>query len=277
MAFFTGKEAGIEKTSTLSPEQQEIMKKLSGFTTGKIGQGLPGFEGPLTAPLSGVEQAGISRLGEYVGGGLPDVTQQGIGAFQDILAGADPKKSFEFFQQFIAPEEQRMLKEELIPTFKESQVPGGVLRGTGTEGGIADIISRFGTSQMGRIGADIQSRREQALRGLGMLPEVSGLAGGVPQIQAAMQYGGLPRLIEQQDINARFAEFIRTTPELSPILQQAQDILKIQTQAAFMRPAEKSGIAQIGEALAPIVGQAAGGYFGGLGMGKALAAAPKTA
>ena len=104
----------------------------------------------------------------------------------------------------------------------------------------------------------ITGRRGQALGALGMLPEISGLAGGLPQIEAAMRYGGLPRLIEQAELSAQFEEFKRTTPELSPIIDVALNILGTQTQAAFFDP----GKASLFEQLVPSIGKAIGSQLG---------------
>jgi hypothetical protein len=220
--------------------------------------------------MSAAEQAGQDILGRYVSGGMTDIAKTGLGAYEQALKGMTPEETFGWYQKYIAPEEQRVLKEELIPTFKESMVPGGTLRSTGTERGIADIIRGYGTAQMGRIGEQIMAERAGARQMMPYLGQMEQLQAGMPQVAAAQQYGALPRLLEQQELTAKLAEFVRTTPELSPVLDLAMNILQLQTQAAFYRPAEKAGITQLGEALAPVAGQALGGWLGGKALASAL-------
>jgi len=112
-------------------------------------------------------------------------------------------------------------------------VPGGTLRSTGTERGIGDIISRFGEGQLGRMGEMMMGERARSMQALGMLPTMAGIEGGLPQIEAAAQYGALPRLIEQQELMGKIQEFIRTTPELSPVLDRLMQMLNIQTMGAY--------------------------------------------
>lgn len=232
--FGGGDEGGDLTTfSTLSPEQQEMMKGLGEFLSSKIGQGLPGWEGGFTAPMSEAETTGQSLLNKYLTGGVGETGEMGLGAYQQALKGMSPEEVHQQYMKYTAPAEQRYLKEKMIPTFKESMVPGGTLRGTGTERGIGDIISKFGEGQMGRIGEMITSEREGARSMLPYLSSMSALEGGMPQIEAASRYGALPRLIEQQELTSQIEEFIRTTPELSPILNQVLQALNIQTMGAY--------------------------------------------
>lgn len=262
MAFFTGKEAEIKKTSTLSPEQQYMMEGLGKYLEGKIGEGLPAWEGGFTAPLTGIEQAGQGLLSQYVTGGPGEAGQAGLGSFLSMM-NVDPKQLEAEYMKYQAPAEQRYLKENLIPTFKESMVPGGTLRSTGTERGIGDIISRFGEGQLGRIGESIEAARGRAA---GLIPQtgmMAGIEGGVPQIEAAMQYGQLSRMVEQAELNAQIQEFVRTTPELSPLMNRMLEYLGISTQAAFLDPAQASPFMQLAAPIMEGAGKAIGASVAG--------------
>ena len=229
MGWFTGDKGGIEKISTLSPEQQKLMEQMYGFTSERIGVGLPGWEGDWTAPLTEGEEFGI-------------------GKYKEAITGMQPEEVSDWYMKYIAPGEQKYLEEVSIPTFKESMVPGGTLRSTGTERGIADIVSKFGTEQLGRIGETIMGERARAT---GALP-------------GYMQAAGLQRFIEQDELNKQYAEFVRTTPELSPILGLVMEILNTTTQAAFYRPGTEGALSGILSGLAQGVGGALGGGIGSL-------------
>lgn len=219
--------------STLDPTQQNLMAGLGTFLEGKVGEGLPEWGGAFTAPLSGAEQIGGELLQKYIGGGVGETGAMGLGAFQEALQGMDPKAIHEQYMKYIAPSEAKYLKEVAIPSFKESMVPGGALRSTGTEKGISDIVSGFGTEQLGRIGEMIQSERAGARSMMPLVPGMAALEGGVPQMEAAFKFGDLPRMIEQAELSSKIQEFIRTTPELSPILDKVRSLLDVQTMGAY--------------------------------------------
>ncbi len=267
MGFFDSKEAEIKKTSTLSPEQQQLMEGIGAYFESRVGQGLPGWEGSFTAPMSDVESTGMNLLREYAGGGVGDAGQLGIGAYKEALAGMDPKAVAEQYMKYTAPAEQRYLTETLLPTFKESQVPGGTLRSTGTERGLGDIISKFGEGQLGRIGERITSEREGARSMIPYTGQMSALEGGVPQMEAALKYGQLPRMIEQAELTAQIQEFVRTTPEMSPLLDKMLNYMGIQTQAAFLSPYQPSPFLTLAGSAIEAAGSAAGAYFGAGGGG----------
>jgi hypothetical protein len=137
-------------------------------------------------------------------------------------------------------------------------VPGGTLRSTGTERGIGDIISKFGEGQLGRIGQTIEGARGRAAGLVPYLGQMAGIEGGVPQMEAAFQYGQLPRMIEQAELTAKLQEFVRTSPEMSPLIDKMLSYLGIQTQAAYNQPYTPSPFMQFVSAVAPAAGQAAG-------------------
>lgn len=233
-SYFGGKGGGdLQTFSTLSSEQQKWMTGLGEYLETGVGQGLPGWEGGFAAPMSEAERTSQGLLQDYVGGGIGETAEMGLGAFQQALKGMSPEEIQAEYMKYTAPGEARFLKETLIPTFKESMVPGGTLRSTGTERGIGDIISRFGEGQLGRIGERITTERAGARSMIPYVGQMAGIEGGLPQIEAGMRYGALPRLIEQQELMGQIQEFIRTTPELSPILNQMMQLLNIQTMGGY--------------------------------------------
>ena len=238
---------GIQKISTLSPEQQLIMSGLGNYLQSMIGKGATPYPLKLTAGMSPTETSGMDILNKYVRGGIGGTATQGIGSYRDLI-NVDPNQIAANYMKYTAPAEQRYLKNVTIPTFKESMVPGGTLRSTGTERGIGDIVSRFGEGQLGRIGGNITNARSLAAGLMPYLGQMQGIEGGMPQAQAAFQYGLLPRLIEQAEINAKLQEFIRTSPEMSPLIDKMLSFLGITTQAAYnpaMNSNEGAGISSL--------------------------------
>ncbi|KKN45060.1 hypothetical protein LCGC14_0686850 [marine sediment metagenome] len=230
--FFGGggddEEERLKIISTLNPEQQALMKQYAPWLQGNIGKGLRAWEGPWTAPLGEEEK-------------------WGMGKYREAVEGLSPEETRNWYMKYMAPAEERYMKEKILPGIREAGVPGGTLRGTGTEGRVSGAWERFGESQLGRIGGAIQSERAAAR---GMLPGYMGAA-------------SLPRLIEQQDLDKQVAEFIRTTPELSPIMNMIRDILGIQTKAGYFPGQTESPFASILPSLGKLAGGVDWSQFGG--------------
>lgn len=254
-------EGGIKELETMTPEQKKIFESLGAYLQGKVGEGLPGWEGAFTAPLSNMENVGMSQLGDYVSGGIGSTGQSGVNAFNSMM-NVDPNQIAAEYMKYQAPAEQRYLNEVLIPNMKESMVPGGTLRSTGTERGIGDIISKFGEGQLGRIGQTIEGARSRAA---GLIPQtgsMAGIEGGVPQMEAAFNYGQLPRMIEQAELTSQIEEFRRTTPELSPILDKLMSYVGLSTKTMYNQPAEQTLLQSLLGSAGGLVGSVVGSVVG---------------
>lgn len=222
-------EEGIKTTPTMSPEQQKLMGQLSEFYGGRIGEGLPGWEGAWTVPPTAGEEWGVGR-------------------YKEAVEGMDPAAVRDWYMEYMAPAEQRFMKERIIPEIREAAVPGGTLRSKGTEGRVSGAWERFGEAQLGRIGETIMGERKA----------------GREALPGYMTAAALPRLIEQLDLTSQIEEFKRTSPELSPILDYAQKLLSTTTMAGYYDPGKRDPIMQLLAAIAPGVG-----YGMGASMAKA--------
>jgi hypothetical protein len=249
-----GSSGGIKKTSALSPEQEEMMKGLGEYLQGMIGKGATPYTGELTAPISEGEQAAATKSLSTLQGGLSTTAQSSVDAYKKAIAGLSDEEVYNQYMKYTAPSEQRYLKDVSIPTFKESMVPGGTLRSTGTEMGIGDIISKFGEGQLGRIGERITSERAQAISALGQASGMNALETQAPEMGAAATYGGIARTIQQAELTAKLEEFKRVQPEMSPLIDKMLGFLGITTTAAYNQPATPSPFMQLLTAIAPGVG-----------------------
>ena len=250
----------LKRISTMSPEQQEVMKKFGPYITGKIGQGLPGWEGKFAAPLSKYEEMGLSRLGEYLEGGIGETAQMGLGAYQQALKGMSPKEVQDWYMEFVAPGEKRYMEQTILPSIREEHVPTGTYWGSPRYGDVERAWGEFGAGQLGRMGEAIMSEREGARSMIPYLSEMEKLEAGVPQMEAAAKYGALPRLIEQTELLGQIQEFIRTTPEMNPILQLAMDFLGTTTMAAYQPGGGASPFAEMMSSIMPGLGDLLGSW-----------------
>ncbi len=257
-----GRPGGIERMPILAPEQQRILARLTPFVEERIGRGLPAWEGPWIAPPSPEEEIGLGRLGEYLRAGIPEITEFGLGRFREALAGLTPEETEAWWRAYRQPMWQRMWEEEIVPGLREARVAPGTLYGTPYVTDVERMMGRWAEAQQAELGRAIMEEREAARAMLPYVPEMAALVEEAPlrRARAAMELGALPRLLRQAEIAAQFEEFRRTTPELSPVLDLAMNLLRLQTQAAFYRPYRPSPLVEILGAIAPGVGA----YLGGL-------------
>jgi hypothetical protein len=254
----------IQTISTLNPEQQALFSKYAPWLQSKVGQGLPAYTGEMVAPTSSFETAGLSKLGEYLQG-TPDIANFGLTQYKNALAGMNPTETANWYNEYVMPEQKRMQEEVVIPGVREAYAgPLSAYYSEPRMGAEARSWNQFGTTQQGALGNAIMSERQSARSLLPYLTEMSKLEGGMPQIEAAMTYGAVPRAIQQANLTAKFEEFKRTTPELSPVIDMIQNLLNTQTMAAF-GPGGQTIAPSPFASLLSALGPAIGSYLGSKG------------
>ena len=255
-----GKKGGIQRTSTLSSEQEKLMRKLAPWIEERIGMGLPRWTGKWVAEPSEYEEEALGKLGEYLRSEPSELLGYGLGRYREALEGMSPEETYDWYMKYIAPLERRYMETEVIPRIREEYIPTGTFYGSPRYERVGKAWEQFGAEQLGRIGRAIMGERESARRMLGYLPTMTALEEERPLrlAEAGLRLGALPRLLEQAEIESEIQEFIRTTPELSPVLDKALQLLSLQTQAAYYRPYRPSPFVQILSAMAPGIGYGVG-------------------
>ena len=263
-AGMQGKNKGgsIETASTLDGGQQELMNSLATFLNSRIGKGLPGYTGEMVAGESPYETAELSKLGDYMKN-TPDIQTFGLNQYKTALSGMDPAATSEWYNKYVMPEQKRMQEEVTIPGVREAYAgPMSAYYSGDRMGAEAGSWNQFGTTQQAALGNAIMSERQSARSMLPYLTEMSALQGGMPQIEAGMTYGSLPRVLEQARLTAAFEEFKRITPELSPVIDQVLSLLGVTTQAAYGQGGNgTSPFASMLSAAGPMLGPMLGQYM----------------
>ena len=256
-----GSEGEVQTQSTMTKDQRDLMKKGTEYAMGQIGQGLPQWGEAFTAPLSQYEQMGLSKLGEYLNA-PPDpnsISSLSSEAYKRGISGLTPQEAEAFHMKHYDPMVQRYMQQELIPGFKESMVPGGNLRSSGTERGLGQIYGEMGATRMRDIGDLYKWSQEQSAKLLPYARDFEWQEGGIPQIEAAMKYGALPRLIEQQELSSRIEDTRQSYPQLNPILDFVSNLLGTQTKTGIYKPGQTGLVPQIAGGLSTGLGYAWGG------------------
>ncbi len=249
-------EGSIQKTSTLSPEQQKLIDALSPYLQQSIGKGLPAYTGEMVAGMSPAETQTQSLLNNYLTN-TPDIQTFGLDKYKNALEGMNPEQTAQWYNTYVMPEQKRIQEEQVIPGIREAYAgPTSAYYSEPRMGAEARSWNQFGTTQQSNLGEAIMNERQSARNLLPYLPQMSGMEGGLPQIEAGAKYGALPRVLQQADLASKFEEFKRTTPELSPIIDQIMQLLNTTTTAAYNQPYQPSPFMQLLTATAPIIGAA---------------------
>ena len=256
--LFSDEEGGIKKISTLSPEQQALMSALAPYLQKYISGGLPSYTGEMVAPASQYETAGLSQLGKYLEGGVSPMTTMGLGQYQKGLAGLSPEEVKQEYMQYEYPGQKSFFEGQILPQIEEQFIPGGTYWGSPKMEAGAGAWETFGEQQLSNIGQRLTSERAAARSLLPYLGEMGQIEGGIPQVQAAMTYGALPRVLQQAELSAKYEEFKRTNPDLAEILNTAMGMLNTTTMAAYNQPYQPSPFMQLLTAAAQGAGKAAG-------------------
>jgi len=189
-------------------EYQNIRKALGEHLLGRIGKREP-YTGELVAPLSDIENLGLERLKQFGTAAPPAVLGEGTEEVRKTLAsGYDPETSAyyqAFRQKRLAEldESTKRLREEAAGAGRFFH--GGRLESTRRleEGALRDINLQSAT-----LG---ERERERKLQVLPYALRFAETSQDMPlqQIEALMQYGAVPRGIEQGKRTGLYNEFIR--------------------------------------------------------------------
>lgn len=252
------KKAKTTQVSTVSPEQQRVLNPLTAYLEGRVGKGLPRFEGDRVVGLSDPEQQSLGLLSDFLSSESA-LAQPTLGALTQILGGQPTTQVNEgitrdFFQRSIREPALRRFEEETLPLLREAYVGPGLSQSTARQEGERrsrrDLEESLLAKELELVYRDEQERRglaesaaERQVRGVGLAPAATTTVEEAPlrRAEAGQRLGALPRVIEQAELDFEFNEFVRTTPELSPVIEQALAFLGIPMQASFFQPGRTFG------------------------------------
>lgn len=198
--------------ATLTPEQADLLKQLTGFVSGGIGEGAERFPGQITAGPSPLQQQGFDLTGQFLGGGLPGDT-----TLDTLLADFDPALATQAFEKGIADPARQRFQEDILPgiaetfTSQNALSSGASLRaatraGTDLETGLSGILANLlFQGEQGTLDRQLQALPVELQRILA-------------PILTGVDVGGVQRGIEQQGLTGELGEFLRTQPGANPLL-----------------------------------------------------------
>ena len=274
----------LKRFSTLTPDQQAISSRLSGYFGSRIGQGMPMYGGQRVAGMSPSEQQGMGQLRGYLSG-MGTYMPQRQAAYGRALGGQmlppiDMGASREWFEQQVVPQYQQRFQQFAAPALEQAKSMGARAGSSAMDQALAAQAGKMGM-YLGDVGYQHMQAEEQAMRERQLLNaqmQQGAMGMGEPMrgeqlsmVQASQQYGALPRLLQQAQLDASFQDWLRARPEYAPVIQQALAFLGISMQGTYFEPqpgllgemAQAAG--QVGQIAS--VGAGVGGMGGGMGGG----------
>lgn len=274
MGIFTKKER-IELPPQAYPGQRKQLGAL-----GKAAQpgalqriGLAGteYQGPLVAALSEFEETGLASLEDWLGSELPTegtLYKSAADEIQKTLSGEayDPVHG-EYYQAYRTQVMREL--EEAKDRLAARASAGDKLFGGGriaTEGEMEE--SALG--QMALILGQLQERERE--RRLGAVGQALGLtqyeeAAPLARVAASQQYGALPRLIEQAEMDAEYQEWMRALNDMGIALDVATGLATYQPGFIATGGGPKDWVKDVGGIIS-LAGGLSGLFAGGGGGGQ---------
>lgn len=257
------------------PEQLRVSKELSDY----ISKYLPGYEpgkeytGERTADLSTPEQRSLELLDKYLGGPATGETF-GLGEqeIRKTLTGDyDPRTSL--FYNALKDTSRTNLNDELDLSRRAAGARGSYF----TEGAMRDEsrLRERNLQFLNNVLGDLfQSERDKRFQAAPIAQSMDAYktSAQVGQVQAGQQYGALPRLVGQADLEAKYQDFLRQQQERGTVPGQAQSYFGTPVTFGMKNiplPQQPSALERILGVAAPIAGAAAGTFFGGPAGGMA--------
>ena len=247
--MFKGEEDEIIKTSTLSAQQQKVFDSVGDWLYKSVGEGSSAWPGSFAAKASEQEEAGLAKLTEYVGGEMGEVGTEGLGAYLESLKGLSPEYMTSMFRETVQPELRKTMREETIPGIRESYVGSGTFYGGSRTDKEKEAWGDYQTDVAQGIGGYVMKGQEFGRESLSMLPGMTALQDEDPyrRARAGLEYGALPRQIEQKELEGKIADYIRTLPENSPMIPYLMNYLDKSTQAYHVQEGGPSPFSQVAD------------------------------
>lgn len=226
-----GDKEKVRQRPLRSPEQTEAQNLLLDFAkSGRFGDFQAGE--PIGVPLgdfdpTGLEQAGLQRLGGLLQEGLPSTLGLAVDSLGQFLDTGQENidRQFQPFQQ----RTERLIGEQ-EDALKRGAAFTGDLFSSDTIEQLGDVRSRgleSLTSELARLTDQARQRQLQAIPLAGNLAQLEeGLNLG--RIGASQQFGGLERILSDQAIQAQLQEALRQRGELRAPISAAQTLATAQ-------------------------------------------------
>ncbi len=267
-----GESPEVRTVNTQSRDQRGVSNLYSQYLQGAVGQPGQAYPGPLVTSLSDLTQFSLGSAGEFLRS-LPALEGETGGMLERALSGdptsqIDPAMSAEQFQQSVYNPAMTGWREDILPSIRESFVPGGTFWGseraraeTGAGRRLAETLSGQRASWVrSDMEADRGLRESAANRALQAGPLA--MAYGNQPLDRAVTGANLGMLetnLEQARLTAQYQDWLRTLAENQPQMAQALQFLGLTQTGTYGIPGQMGVGEMFGYSLAGGLGAGIGG------------------
>lgn len=273
-----GKDASTKQYSTLDPNQQKVAGQLGTQISQGLSTGATPYSGQLVASMPSMFSEAYKSLSNSMGQYNDLMKQSLVGQAAGTPAYSfDSGKASETWNKTYAIPVMQTWRETVLPLISESYnaLPGmaySAARGKGIEGAANQYYtenvapSLYNWLQTGEQ-MGFQSAENAAARQLSAVSQLGSF--DYNQFLNAAGASSMVQSAEQQELTAKYNEFLRTTAEGNPWLSQAMSYIGTPTTATVYSP-ETTGMGQ--QWLAQILGNLGPTSTGGGGLGSLISA-----
>jgi hypothetical protein len=290
-----GSDPKLDLVDTRTQGQTRIGNQLARFLSGGIGRGTQPYRGGFVAGQSKFEKGSLGLLGQLMRGGVNPLFEQAEGALGTLLQGEpttniDEQYTQDYFKG-IYDESFDRLQTDILPLVEGAYA--GNYWSSPRAGATAEAVTGFGQDMSSLLAelvyADQQSKLQLSESAADRQLAATGAAGNLATqkqglqtglIQAGQQFGALPRILQQAQLDAKYKDWLRTRPEYNPLLDKALGYLGTPGLTGVVTPGQEGvlpgmlqalmmvgGTALLGPGGAPaLAGAGAGGYAAGAGQ-----------
>lgn len=265
----------------LTPDKEQFQLDIGKALSDRVLKYLPGYEpgkeysGQRTAGMSSQEQQSLALLDQLLGSSGGDLTKQAKGEVSRLL-GSQIDPSVDPRYRYLRSASQTNLQ-DAIDEANRSAASRGSFFSTGAirdENRLREQNLNYLNQVLGQLYGEEAGRRFQAI---GLAPQLDAAGDSLltNRIAAGQQYGALPRVLEQSDLEAKYQDFLRKQQEYAGVPAVGQNVFgtsitygqkTIPGTSPFERMigpiAQLAGTA-IGGAVGSPIGATAGGSLGG--------------
>jgi hypothetical protein len=223
-----GEKPSIEQTSTLTPEQQALLKKLGVTLEGQVGKGVDAYEGQMYAGPSGLNQTVFNYLNQVMSG-TDSSTSRANSAIDTMMA------------KYTDPIEEKLFDPSYINSYFESGVKAPAMRDF-TETVLPGIAEKYASKNAIRSGAmtremmDAATNLETNLAGqLSNLLFQGSESHATRELQRKLGMEGISSTAMNQIIQLLMKQPLDTLVTALPIAQQEQTFAQDPLTEAFSK------------------------------------------
>ncbi|RLD23212.1 MAG: hypothetical protein DRI71_05850 [Bacteroidetes bacterium] len=206
-----GDGASVMQLPLKTEEQNETLKRINEFITERIGKGMPGYEGQLSAGPGGIQQNAFDLAQQLTGGG------GNFGRSQEVLGGMledfDPASTKAYFENSIQAPALHNFERNIIPSIQSSFAGMNAGSSGAMNRALAESGRNLTTDLSSQLGSLLyQGEHDQKGRQFDAAKTSLDSIFNIGSVLGSQQQG-----LEQGALNRDYSEFLRTQAEVNPI------------------------------------------------------------